>query len=320
MASGDTGRQRDGDPWHDGEREVHRRLGLAELIDPIGRRNIRNFMPDQHRVFFAQLPFAVLGAVDRTGDPWATILAGPPGFLSSPDPKLLCVGAYPPEGDPAANGIYAGSRVALLGIELPTRRRNRANGRVAALGLSGFAVAIEQSFGNCPQYIQRRSYEAPWPARFPDAAPIPRDDGWALDLIRRADTAFVASATAQGDGGPGAGVDVSHRGGRPGFIAIAEDGVLEIPDYRGNRYFNTLGNLLAYPRAGLAIPDFDTGELLQITGTTEIVWGRPKAVALGVDRLWRLKPARMFRSHDVFPLRLGQPEFSPALANPEPQP
>lgn len=219
----------------------------------------------------------------------------------------------PTDSDPAAYGIYLGSRVALLGIELPTRRRNRANGRVFDLGLSGFAVAVEQSFGNCPQYIQRRDYQTAWPARFPEAAPITLSDEWALDLIRRADTAFVASSTAPGDAQPGTGVDVSHRGGRPGFIAMGDDGVLEIPDYRGNRYFNTLGNLLAYPRAGLAIPDFDTGRLLQITGTTEILWGGPKVEALGVERLWRLKPTRVVRMRDAFPLRLGQPEFSPAL-------
>jgi hypothetical protein len=41
----------DAGPWHDGERAIHRRLGLDETIDPIGRRNIRPFMPDQHRLY-----------------------------------------------------------------------------------------------------------------------------------------------------------------------------------------------------------------------------------------------------------------------------
>jgi uncharacterized protein len=141
-------------PWHEGERDIHRRLGLTEAIDPVGRRNIRRFMPDQHRLFFAQLPFAFLGALDRTGRPWVTVLGGRPGFLASPDPKLLCVAAYPPDGDPAAEGILVGARIALLGIELPTRRRNRMNGVVIDLDVGSFMVVVEQSFGNCPQYIQ----------------------------------------------------------------------------------------------------------------------------------------------------------------------
>jgi hypothetical protein len=100
----------------------------------------------------------------------------------------------------------------------------------------------------------------------------------------------------------------------PGFISIAEDGALEIPDYRGNRYFNTLGNLLAYPRAGLAIPDFATGDLLQLTGSAEIVWDGPRvAEHPRAERLWRLRPARMLRLRDAFPIQLGPAEFSPVL-------
>ena len=34
-------------------------LGVAEQMDEVGRRIIRDFMPDQHRAFFAQLPFVV---------------------------------------------------------------------------------------------------------------------------------------------------------------------------------------------------------------------------------------------------------------------
>ncbi|HEX3536228.1 MAG TPA: pyridoxamine 5'-phosphate oxidase family protein [Stellaceae bacterium] len=303
-------------PWHDGERAVQRRLGFVEGAERRGG-NIRDFMPDQHRIFFAQLPFAVLATLDRAGDPWATLLSGPPGFLSSPDPKRLHIGAYPEEGDPAAAGIAAGERVALLGIELPTRRRNRMNGRVTDLDPSGFTVAVEQSFGNCPQYIQRRDYRARRPPRYPAVEPLARDDHWALDLIRGADTLFVASSTPPDEAISGGGVDVSHRGGRPGFVTIAGDGALEIPDYRGNRYFNTLGNLVAYPRAGLLFIDFDTGDVLQVTGAAKIVWDGPNVDALaGAERLWRVVPSRMVRLRGAFPLQLGEPEFSPLLTTP----
>jgi uncharacterized protein len=304
----------DAGPWHAGERAIHRRLGLDETIDPIGRRNIRPFMPDQHRLFFAQLPFAFLGALDRAGNPWATVLCGRPGFLASFDARFLHIDAYPPDGDPAAEGIARGARVALLGIELPTRRRNRMNGVVVDLDISAFTVMVEQSFGNCPQYIQRRHYGAPLPPRFPLAEALGSADEWARDLLRRADTAFVASSTPPGESKSGAGVDVSHRGGLPGFIRWAEDGALAIPDYRGNRYFNTFGNLLAYPHAGLAVPDFATGDLLQLTGSAEIVWEPPQTARFpAAERFWRVKPARMIRLRDAFPVQLSSPEFSPVL-------
>jgi len=301
-------------PWHEGERAVQQRLGFAEYAETRGG-NIRDFMPDQHRAFFAQLPFAVLGALDPAGNPWATILTGEPGFLSSPDPRILYVGAYPQDGDPAASGIVPGARVGLLGIELPTRRRNRMNGRVIDIDVSGFTVAVEQSFGNCPQYIQRRDYGRRRAPSFPETEPLGPGDAWAMSLIAGADTAFVASSTPPGIAESGGGVDVSHRGGRPGFIRAAEDGDLEIPDYRGNRYFNTLGNPLAYPRAGLLIIDFTSGDALQVTGAADIVWDGPRVTALpAAERLWRLKAERMLRLRGVFPFEFGSPEFSPLLA------
>jgi hypothetical protein len=54
------------------------------------------------------------------------------------------------------------------------------------------------------------------------------------------------------------GADISHRGGLPGFVRVQGD-ELTIPDFRGNRYFNTLGNLIAEPRASLLFIDFEKG-------------------------------------------------------------
>ena len=89
-------------------------------------------------------------------------------------------------------------------------------------------------------------------------------DGAARAAIAAADTFFVASRSRAGNGAM-FGADISHRGGRPGFIRVDGD-VLTIPDFRGNRYFNTLGNLLAEPRASLLFVDFASGGLLQLTG------------------------------------------------------
>src|SRR5689334_7542593 len=71
-------------PWQKGEVELQQRVGVAERMREIGSRVVRTFMPDQHRAFFAQLPFVAFGAVDDDGDVWATMLAGRPGFMQSP--------------------------------------------------------------------------------------------------------------------------------------------------------------------------------------------------------------------------------------------
>lgn len=277
----------DAGPWHDGERRAQRIAGSA----PAGG-GVRAFMPDQHRLFFAQLPFLVAATLDETGAPAATLLTGRPGFVQSPDPMTLTVAAT--RDDPAGRRLTEGAPVGLLGIELHTRRRNRANGRIAAAGPDGFTVQVLQSFGNCPQYIHPRDVQADRRART-DAEPLEGLDARARKQVAAADTFFVATASGAGPDGRGVdngGVDVSHRGGPPGFVQV-DDNVLTIPDYRGNRYFNTLGNLLLEPRAALLFVDFAKGEMLQLQGRAEVAWdetGLPHA-----ERTWRFTVERGWR-------------------------
>src|SRR5690349_9379144 len=115
-------------PFHPGETAMQERAGVREKIEAYGQRAIRDYMPEQHRTFFAQLPFIVVGSVDAQRRPWASLLVGAPGFVHSPDERTLVVGARPQEADPLASSLAVGASLALLGIELPTRRRNRANG------------------------------------------------------------------------------------------------------------------------------------------------------------------------------------------------
>ncbi len=297
-------------PWHPGERQMQARLGVAERMAAVGPRLVHDTMPAQHRAFYAQLPALVVGAVDEAGAPWATMLAGAPGFMHSPDPRTLRVTALPDRDDPVDAALAAGSALGCLGIELPTRRRNRVNGRVQARDGQGFTLAVEQAFGNCPQYIQTRTPDfAP-----DDAAAVERGtslDDAARATIRAADTCFVASYVDL-DGDPERrAVDVSHRGGRPGFVRVDGD-LLTIPDFSGNLQFNTLGNLLLNPRAGLVFIDFDRGDLLQLSGATELVFaGEELAAFAGAERLWRLAVQQWVRRRGALGLRWRFGDYAP---------
>lgn len=114
--------------WHEGERFLQQRLGMAERMAEVGPRIVRDFMPDQHRDFYEQLPFIVMASVDGAGDAWATIVEGQSGFIASPTPTALDIAARLDADDPAQAGLHDGAAVGLLGIELHTRRRNRMNG------------------------------------------------------------------------------------------------------------------------------------------------------------------------------------------------
>ncbi|WP_423595523.1 pyridoxamine 5'-phosphate oxidase family protein [Roseateles sp. MS654] len=267
--------------WHAGEQALQQRAGFLDRLAEVGPQVIRDHMPDQHRELFGKLPTMLLGALDASGQPWATMLAGPPGFVGTPDARTMTVAARLDGQDPALAALRArgpGAPVGLLGLEPHTRRRNRMNGRLTALTEEGMTVGVVQSFGNCPKYIQARDPIA-WddaPAGLAQPLDAGLDDG-ALALIGEADTVFIASASAAMPGeGRSDGVDVSHRGGPPGFVRQHRrlDGGLElrIPDYPGNRFFMTLGNLLKHPRAGLLIPDYLHGDLLHLAAEADVVW------------------------------------------------
>lgn len=299
----------DDSPFHPGERSVQERSGMRERIERAGRRMIRDFMPEEHQLFFEELPFLVVGSLDDRGRPWASILHGSPGFVTSPNPRSLVVAALPTAGDPLHENLKAGASLGLLGIQLETRRRNRANGRVLWKSERGFELSVEQSFGNCRQYIQSRTRKGPTGAASARSggSALDRD---ALELLARCDTAFVASASATPELGGREGVDVSHRGGPPGFIHV-EGSRVTLPDYRGNFMFNTLGNIAVNPRAGFVACDLERGDLLLLTANASISWeGSELSRFPGAERLLHLDVAE----HVLLSRGLGDVWSAPELA------
>ena len=305
--------------WHRGERELQSRVGKRELMERVGERVLRTFLPEQHREFFAQLPFVVFGSVDVDGFPWASLLCGSPGFVRSPTATRLQVGAHPVDGDPLHAALVPGAAVGMLGIEVPTRRRNRVNGRVASVAANGFEFAVEQSFGNCPRYINARSLtpvsESDVPVIGTQASAAAVTTFTAFDeatrnLLACADTFFVASVASERGGIEG--VDVSHRGGHPGFFRV-EGHTLTIPDYAGNAFFNTLGNFLVNPKAGLLFVDFERGDLIAVTGSVELLWDEHCEVKTfaAAERAWRFTLKSGVRLSGAWPFRSTITEMSP---------
>jgi predicted pyridoxine 5'-phosphate oxidase superfamily flavin-nucleotide-binding protein len=274
-------------PFHDGELRAQALAGVEPFSPPI-----RNRMPDQHRTFFPLLPFLCVAVADADGWPLATLVQGPPGFATSPDPARLDVAALPTECDPARARLLAGAPIGMLGIDLGTRRRNRLNGVVAHVDDAGFAVDVVQSFGNCPRYIHVRSLVPVERTRGPVTMFRTNVPERARAMLEAATTLFVASASGAGAQGPAAGLDISHRGGPAGFARLDGD-VLTVPDFAGNRYFNTLGNFVAEPRAAIVLADVATGDMLQLQGRVDVDWtaADPDRVP-PVERVWRFRIER----------------------------
>ncbi|PPQ38681.1 hypothetical protein SAMN06265338_101238 [Rhodoblastus acidophilus] len=241
-------------PWAPGEIRA-RQLAGAPAIPPV----IRTFLTDQLRDFFAHLPLAFVAGLDAHGRPAASLLRGAPGFITAPEPSRLEIAAAFPDGESIVRA--SGAPFGVIGVDFAARRRNRVNGRIVGATSDSLTLAVEEAFGNCPKYIAPR--EAPatnGPGAWSD---LPALDAAARKTIAGGVRFFVASS---GSGG----VDISHRGGPPGFVEIAPEGTLRIPDYPGNNYFNTLGNLLEHPEAALLFPDAPDGGALRLSGRARV--------------------------------------------------
>lgn len=303
--------------YHDGEIAVQERAGVRKIADRLSQM-IRPIMPDQHREFFEMLPFVVVGLTDERGRPWSTMCVGAPGFITSPDETTLQIASAPLLSRELGLQMNQGDKIGLLGIDLPTRRRNRMNGVISQTGADGLAVQVEQSFGNCPQYIQTRSVEPRGTGAGQTVGQVERNNaltGEGVELIEQADTFYISSRTSELSGGSDSGVDVSHRGGRPGFVNVGADGVLSFPDFSGNRLFNTLGNIADDGRVGMSFPDFVTGDLLLLTGRASIVWDGERLEGFeGAQRLVDVNVDEVVHARSALPLAGSLIELSPKLA------
>ncbi|MES1926553.1 pyridoxamine 5'-phosphate oxidase family protein, partial [Salinisphaera sp. T31B1] len=140
----------------------------------------------------------------------------------------------------------------------------------------------------------------------------------ALDADQRArigaaDTFFIGTGAGDIDDAPAAarGYDVSHRGGAPGFVRVTEQGGLQIPDYAGNNFFNTLGNLIRNPRVGLLFVDFQTGGMLQLTGRARIDWTPRNPHDPNARRLIEVTVDRVVDRPGALALRWHRPAGAP---------
>ncbi|MGH7527445.1 MAG: pyridoxamine 5'-phosphate oxidase family protein [Gemmatimonadales bacterium] len=271
-----------GHEYHPGELAVQDRAGVRARASRVAG-SIHDAVPEVAKAFLEQLRFVVVATAGSDGRPWASLLRGEPGFARVPDPQTVRIAALPLPGDPLADNLGVSRFAGLIAPDLAARRRMRLNGRLEPTGDGAILLRADQVYSNCPKYIQPRGRE--------DATvrPTPRLVSRAESLtdaqrawVRRADTFFIATIN------PGEGADASHRGGVPGFVAVEGDRLVW-PDYAGNSMYNTLGNIAVHPRAGILIPDFESGAVLQLTGRASIDWdpGRAEAVP-GAERLAEL--------------------------------
>ncbi len=279
-------------PFHAGELAVQTRLGELEDGARNGRAIADSILGGASR-FVERQTMVASASVDDEGNAWASILFGQPGFLHVRDERTLELDlsrAAVHADDPLLVDLQHDPRVGLLLIDFATRRRLRINGTVRRSG-ELITVQVEESFPNCPKYIQRRALHTQVSPT--DVVPGAAREGTQLTADQRkriaaADTFFVASSNPQG------GLDMSHRGGPQGFVQLLGERTLRIPDYAGNHMYTTLGNFERNATAGLVFLDFENSASLMLSGPARLVSdaGDAHDETGGTGRFWEFEVER----------------------------
>lgn len=302
--------------WHEGEKKIRELTHVLRednpthpmLVGPLARR-------------VALSPTIALGAIDDDGRVWCSIWGGDVPIAQQVARGVIGIRAQVDAShDPVVQALYPGTpdgevvrnekMVSGLSIHLEERDRVKLFGRMVAgsldidepvsgteqapggtpagrTGNAQLVLHITQSLGNCPKYLNKKiikSYAASQPRLLLDSPILSAE---AIDHVHSADIFFVASRGPED-------MDCNHRGGTPGFIRVQppsadasgqQSSVLVWPEYSGNNLYQTLGNLTYTPEAGICIPDFVTGTVLYLTGTTEILIGAAAAEVLTKTKL-----------------------------------
>ena len=295
-------------PFHRGEIAVQTRAGVQHGAAKIGR-SIEDEVPPAAAYFLSQRYSLYVGSLDACGRPWASELVGPPGFVRVTDPRTVLIEAAPEAGDALMHRLETNTDVGLLAIDFVTRRRFRVNGRASISPTGTIHVAVVQAYGNCPKYIQRREptevvEDLSAATRVTESTRLTPSQRARIDS---ADTFFLATAH------PTSGADVSHRGGAPGFVRAIDDRTIVWPDYQGNTMFMSLGNIETHPYAGMLFVEYESGDVLQLTGAARIDWDPARAATFpGAQRVVELQVESVIDAPGASALRWRLIERSPA--------
>jgi ferredoxin-NADP reductase len=288
-------------PWNSGEEFMHQLLRVPPQGNPTSA-----MLTPQASFMLQHAPLLAFGTLDKHSRPWATLWGGLPGF-SEPLGGGLIVTRTPVDGknDPVVQALMGdvekgeemhhqdgGKLFAGLAIDLMTRKRVKIAGRVVSWTVRDVDIddkggegmkheqikllaKVEQSLGNCPKYLNQ--YEIS-PAHT-ESKLVSQGSSLSPEaqaLIASADMFFLSTRTKDD-------MDVNHRGGPPGFVRIISSWdchVLIYPEYSGNRLYQSLGNLQLDSRIGVTFPNYETGDVLYITGFAGVCVGKEAAALL----------------------------------------
>ena len=110
---------------------------------------------------------------------------------------------------------------------------------------------------------------------------------WVQEFVRH--SSFLVMATAGKEGR----CDSSPRGGPPGFVQLAGDSTLFIPDTKGNKLFQSLKNIEESGQIGLLFFIPGVSDTVRINGTAAVLDGADPSIPAHVSEQSPIEPDKI---------------------------
>lgn len=287
---------------------------------------VHSEMSRQHVDFYGRLRTFPIGVEGNDGRLWSTVLCNPE--TKARGVEVLEVEARVNPSDPFVRAVCSATkgarRFAGVAIDYPTRSRIKIAGLVESATLEvdrlSLVLRANEHLGNCPKYITVRELRPT--RRSAQTTPLGRTlPPEAKALLQHASTVFIATRHSDADPRE-SDMGFNHRGGPRGFVRVLEDDEgthLVLPDYSGNRFYQSLGNVETDPVMGVAVPDFASGAMLQVSGRAKNLFDDEAArVMPGATLVTRISIDDAFLTQGALDVELvGDEQLSPY--NPKPR-
>ena len=249
--------------YHEGEQFIQESMGVREKSDSLSSM-IRDDLPVVAARFLENLNFSVISFSYENKDIFSSVVYGFEAYIVVLDKSEILIDLKKRSSIPKEFFEAEIINIGFIGLDFENKMRIRINGK-GKIKEDKLHLKIQEAYSNCPSHITDRSLLEE--ISFKGASKLfsyTRFDTDTKRIIENTDTFFIASSHKEKSS------DISHRGGKKGFLKIISDTQLEYEEVRGNNMYNTLGNIHTNPNISIIIIDFMTYEILHIKGIARI--------------------------------------------------
>lgn len=264
-------------PFHSGEHMLQLRAGIRRSIEALAAEEITRKLDADTVTRLPPRRTVIVALLDDSGYPTCTAVSGQRGLLASTECGDLAIRRRDLPETISRLATPLDAPVSLLVPMFAEREALRINGWIAHATDEQFVVEIDQAFTNSRKYLHirgehRNGTDTEPSSVEPNLRPRGSLSRQMSELLRNADTLFVSTRHSETGKSPRQSLDVSHRAGLPGFMVTPDANTVLWPEYGGNGFFNTMGNLMLDSRCGLVVMAGNGPQALHLRGKAEVLW------------------------------------------------